>query len=137
MTNLTAQLQAAEAGSRELDLLVLEACGISPKDWPGDSVVGPEQVFILGGKKYSLPRVTSSVDSALALIEEVLPGWSVNLEIDFTREVIDPETDLDPCACSLFNHDGDHMKHVMEWAKSPALALCLALLKAREGSDAK
>lgn len=125
---LPTQLREAAAGSRELDhKLLLHFGARHEKDWCNEYWFGEERCYD--------DRPTQSIDSALVLFGRVLPGWSVNLEIDFTREVIDPETDLDPCACSLFNHDGDHMKHVMEWAKSPALALCLALLSAVEGGE--
>lgn len=75
MDKLIEELQAAGAGSRELDAQILEACDIHPTKWPTDPVVGPESIFILAGKKYSMPPVTKSLDAALALVKKALPGW--------------------------------------------------------------
>jgi hypothetical protein len=126
MTELQDKLQAAEAGSRELDLLVLEACDISPKEWPGDGVVGPEKVFILGGKKYSLPRVTTSIDAALALVKEVLPGWDIDIYF---------EAD---CGADAALYKGDPNRPGFKSTEQfthrvPAIALCLALLATDTG----
>lgn len=145
MTDLLTKLQEAGEGSRELDKEVAKELGAvirithmsAPRYqvlWP----IGSEPFYEIDPDDLpDLPAYTTSIDAALTLMKEVLPGWSIHLEMDFDREVIDPETDLDPCACSLFKHEDGRMRHIMEWAKSPAIAICIALIKAqKENGDA-
>ena len=123
MTDLTKQLQSAEAGSRELDAKIWRALNMQP-DWYYDSDMGgycymPETGKLPSGDAlYSakpLPKVTTSIDAALALVKEVLPGYGwgryPELGIMFLRSM---ET-------------GDRFDVVH---KSPAIALVLALLSA-------
>lgn len=60
MDDLIAKLEAAESGSRELDVAIWDALG-------GWSVNNP-------------PSYTTSLDAALALAERVLPGWFLSLD---------------------------------------------------------
>lgn len=68
-----------------------------------------------------VPRVTSSIDACVALIEKVLPGWHWEVGGDNTAMVRDPEREVFSSAdfaCWV----GD--------VKSPALALLDCLLQA-------
>lgn len=131
MTNLITKLEHAEEGSRELDALVAIALG-----WTGhkELVVGA-----MGGNYYSnwykdakgetrfeLPEWTTCVSTALALVERELPGWVVaNLG----------QSDDRSWWCELRNgYRTSFKKAVMSDLRmpSPALAICAALLKAKE-----
>lgn len=65
MTNLIERLEAAEVGSRELDVLMARAVG-------GTVIDGKFETVASWG---NVAAVTTSVDAALALVAEKLPGW--------------------------------------------------------------
>lgn len=108
MQDLIAQLEAAPAGSRELDYRI--------KGW-------------LEFDDYWRLRVaadwTTSLDAALALAERVLPGMRARIDMDARRRAF------------LFPDDGytvgsDPTRWV-SYADAPTapLALCIAILKAK------
>jgi hypothetical protein len=107
MTDLTKRLEEAEAGSLELDVTIWGATG-------GWSVAHP-------------PAFTTSLDAALALAERVLPeGWTAEIKTGarpFHRAIIHPkyqmENKQDRCPMGLSK-------------ATPALALCIAILKATD-----
>lgn len=88
-------------------------------------------------------RVTTSVDAALALVERVLPGWSLRLCVHPTSAYVDiyrlsdlthfPEGGIERRIASPY-YDGQFIQH-----RLPALAICLALLRAlsQESQDAQ
>lgn len=74
-----------------------------------------------------VPAYTSSLDAALSLVERVLPGWGV--------EVLTPDRDMWratvwPWVSSRGTRDNVGFRY--SYAKTPALALLAALLKATE-----
>lgn len=85
MDDLLTRLREARGADRELDAAIFRATGgqlpeqfASLKldlEWQDDGTalmpVGDMQV------RYQAPAFTSSVDAAIALIERVLPGWTV------------------------------------------------------------
>lgn len=98
MQELIARLEAAEAGSIELDVAIWDAMG-------GWSVSHP-------------PAYSSSIDAALALAERVLPDHMrgpISLCIAGSAEAYIDH--VDPC--------GDSVK---AFGKTPALALCICIL---------
>jgi hypothetical protein len=133
MTDLIKRLEEAEAGSRELDALVFRRFGGPlPKEFAGYGVeltwqadgsatmpVGEMQV------RYDPPAYTTSLDAALALAERVLPGWGW-------------EISHDDCIGNYYAWVGkdfylrgpqEHLRGIQE---NPALALCIAVLKATD-----
>lgn len=128
MSALIARLEAAEAGSRELDAAVWAASNgyeLFEHDGAGWRYrMKPDDIMRHERTGYISPY-TTSLDAALALAERVLPGWAWNIERwgKMTRIT------LNEC-----DNEGWHRsKHVrIEYAseRSPALALVIATLKA-------
>jgi len=112
MTDLIARLEAAAEGSRELDVEIQRHRTGHPDDhW-----------YELNGKwarNECPPRYTTSLDAALTLVPE---GW-------FVRKLAEYE---DGWTCTLIkgarNENGAS-------AATPALALCIAALRARQGME--
>ena len=118
MTDLIKRLKEAEAGSRELDLAI----------WSSQGFIGT-----LGEK---MGCVTTSLDAALALAERVLPpdpafhpqtpsvGWKINLY----RGMI-PTDQKGGWFANVRRHATDGFQGA---STNPALALCIAILKATD-----
>jgi hypothetical protein len=111
LSNLISRLEAAQSGGAGLDHAVHEAA---------------EPALFAPGWKWStecpLP-VTTSLDAALTLCERVLPGASC---VGFDR------TPQGSTAYVSRNNVADGHWLVEAEAPTPALALCLALLRALE-----
>ena len=121
LSALIARLEAAEAGSRELDDAAWFAATGEKASYPFDDETDPHIRY--GTLAWvRLPRSTTSLDAALALAERVLPGWVWNMGND-TR-----------CWAHLWNdlptYDGNPS---MGRAATPAVALCNAILRAKQG----
>lgn len=105
---LVARLEAASVGSRDIDQLIDMA-------FPTDGAPP--------GYRWALdliPRYTTSLDAALALAERVLPGWHWGLS--------------KTGACLLDDKEETEVR-VNIAHKAPALALCIAILKARTAAE--
>lgn len=130
MTNpLIKKLRDATGPSRELELEVWEALGRcahrncsveyvqSDSDWTCDDCGADTN-----GMNNKVPRISSSLDAALALADEVLPdaGWLVGNE-------------LGECDAELFTKAGARIggKRCRGHHKSPAIALLIAILQAQ------
>jgi len=102
---LIARLEAAEAGGRELDYEIRDA--LNDPHWnirvPADW--------------------TTSLDAALALAERVLPGWQITLSTKGGE--MPPWVQIYPLPLEEDNYLDP------EFAATPALALCIAILKAK------
>jgi len=75
---------------------------------------------------YNVPRFTASIDAALALVERVLPDrewgiWQVQENGRYYAQIGD-------------DHWDEAMGVIIAHAKTPALALCIALLRANIAS---
>ena len=105
MTDLITRLEEAAQGSRELDVLIQNA--LRPHD---NSVWWMAQ-----------PPVTTSLDAALALAERVLPGCLVSLFLHGNATA-----SVECKTAGRVKTEG--------LATTPALALCLAILKATRTS---
>lgn len=116
---LIARLEAAEVGSRELDALIWDIEDSRPrhsldgdfptyKQDPDDSVAFD-----------SPPSYTTSLDAAIALAERVLPlgSWRIEREGAIFWAKI------------WWGREGK-AGHKYAYAKTPAIALCVAILKA-------
>lgn len=108
LSALIARLEAAEAGSRELDLVVVRAVG--------------EDARLLGWPPYTTP-----LDAALALAERVLPGWAV--------EVSRINAGTSRCTANIWTPSQREGQlgsgRVFVDAPTPALALVIATLRAK------
>jgi hypothetical protein len=124
MTDLLARLSVAEAGDRQSDSLIDRALNLRPawaaKDtsllvcWEdGRVTMGPN------GAGWDAPRYTTCVTAALALAERVLPGCRCMVERDF-----------DGNGWAMVQRSGTfNAERVMTDGNTPALALCIAILR--------
>lgn len=105
------RLEAASEGSRKLDYAI--------KHWLETNT----------DDEYWKLRVaadwTTSIDAALALAERVLPGWGF-----FLRK------DKDGCNCGLVYPEASFVTPGCGTSPTPALALCIAILRARQAAEA-
>jgi len=106
LSALIARLEAAEAGSHELDKAVAVACGSTINVW---AEIAADGTF-LG----SVRPVTTSLDAALALAERVLGNGPCVLHRN------------GPTEWGFTYVDDDTV-----YAATPALALCIATLRAK------
>jgi len=141
--SLIARLEAAEVGSRELDALITaHFVGAELRPYPPATDFGPSakwQFWSADGKhflgnesKFPVPPVTTSLDAALALAERVLPGWYVGVQANRYELLIAPE-DWSAYLSAPKGHQ--FTDEVEASAPTPALALCIAILKAKEASQ--
>jgi len=119
---LIARLEAATVGSRELDAEI----------WLSIMKNGESMLMALRES----PHYTASLDAALTLVPE---GWAWELDWD-------KDGDATPAwstwSASAFCHPADRdpqnphcPRGMSRKAKTPALALCIAALRAREKRD--
>lgn len=120
---LITALEAAREGSRELDARIgAHLLGGTPAfefdDWRKS--YGAGAIFEGNRIVRHVPLYTADVSSAIALVERVKPGWSWSVHKEGIAQL---------CPC---NEYGEPMtKYEIEViAPTPALALCLALLRA-------
>lgn len=126
LSALIARLEAAEAGSRELDEAISDAlCDHKFRTFvyglPND--VGMWMYEFEGHSASSALRVTTSLDAALALAERLGCGRTYLLD-----NAIQTKSRALPTA-HLWNDDGKHTGH----ARTMPLALCIAILRAKQG----
>lgn len=141
MKDLIERLEKASEGSRRLDALIWQALhpeqpfmtyagdvrppakpatyepvgSIDFSDWPADSME------VVAGA-LGAPRLTTSLDAALTLVPE---GWT--WDVDATAPECGVDWTLHPQGLEEFAVTGT--------APTPALALCIAALKARSASN--
>ncbi len=115
MTDLKTKLLEADGGSRELDQKVIRRI---KGDWPmrGEGYIWPLS---------EVPHLTTSLDAALALVREAAPEWDINMFIELAH------------GADVALYKGDPNRPDFQATpecthKSPAIALCLALLSALE-----
>ena len=120
--DLIARLEAAERGSRELDCDILTYLGFEPAGtlygWHWSN-----------GKTFIKPKdsnVSRSLDAIAALTAEKLPGRGYII----TYGKIAPDEPLG--AVGIFNDLAGSELVAREEAATPALAFCIALLRALE-----
>jgi hypothetical protein len=123
MTDLIKRLEEAEVGSRELDEEIHDLLCAS-KEWTcvqglSDADGGLWMYEFPGHNPSSALRVTTSLDAALALAERVLPGCLVSLFLHGNA------------AASVECKTAGRVK-TESLSATPALALCIAILKATD-----
>lgn len=125
--DLIERLEKAEGGSRELDVAICCAVHDGP-DWAKEAYFPLKGGIGLytngkGGPGLTAPCYTTSLDAALALAERVLPDAraQINTGTGWVR---------------LLTADGryDYGFFASARAATPALAMCIALLKAHPGN---
>lgn len=126
LTALAARLEAATGPSRALDCDITELFEVCepPDCLPDIRAINLAKVRA-GGDDCEIERYTSSLDAITALVERTLPGWTWGLN------GADPELDS-VCVSELWRGDPNHAPMQRAYAESatPALALCLALVRA-------
>lgn len=133
---LIARLEAAEVGSRELDAAIWGAL-IHPETkviscHAAYAEDGTQVMFTLppkrkeiatqrGGTYLHADAYTTSLDAALALAERVLPGWAWMVE-----------RHKDVTATAWIDEWNAYGEVRSYRGNTPALAMCIAILKAKE-----
>lgn len=116
MQNLIERLQSATASDRELDLRVAQALGVKITEY---EIISEGQTW----KAYddAWPRYTSSIDAALTLVPKDC-SWSLDGD---NYAIVMPSTG---------NEDYDSGENHIA---TPAIALCIAALKAHQSMETK
>jgi len=145
--DLIARLEGAGEGSREIDALIWRAlepeqvdsiCGFRGLIYAGhryDKAEKAEYIRMMAG--ISAPPFTTSLDAALALAERVLPEmfWSLG----FLPDAEDPaweEHHHNFAALHPYLHVSDP-RDALGYGATPALALCIAILRAHTARSAE
>lgn len=148
--NLIERLEALEAPCRECDVLIdahrggAFHRGISDED--AKSIAEPatywdkdtgEEVTKSGADTYSVPHYTASIDAAMALVPE---GWRICNFSQHDHKLLRQDGEW---MCSLYP-DGkiDDCNRDFDWprcdnAPTPAIALCIAALRAQETANGR
>jgi hypothetical protein len=131
-------LASLTAPDREVDALIATTIGgyvyekrdNDRKAWyyPTDSGGWRQQLYSAFSDK--LPAYTASLDAAVALCERVLPGWSGDIDIG------KPIADSGKVGARLFP-PGDGWQNYSGVGPTPAIALLIAILTAKEARDGK
>lgn len=121
MLELIARLEAAEGPDRAADREI----GLRLDGWY-ETVYSHGECLMVNGDRYpdhpesEYPSFTESLDAALALAERVLPGW-----------VWMVESHRDGRATAWLSEFNAYGEGEQVLGNSPALALCIAILKAK------
>lgn len=118
MTDLIARLEAASGPDCALDADIALTQGWS--EFPGDNWIGPNA-------EICVPAFTSSIDAALTLAPEGANAYGFE---------VDPALGVD-AFFSRNNVASGHWFVSANGAPTPALAICIAALKAREATKEK
>jgi hypothetical protein len=121
------ELEAANEGSAELDLMIEKWCGAAPEN--AVVAVGGPQRWTSGamtGQPCHLPRYTTSIDAALSLVPD---GWHL---LDADSETFPPE---EMWRARVW-HQGEieNESHEGESGVLP-IAICIAALKALQQEE--
>lgn len=135
--SLIERLEKAEGPDRELDAAIEALFYTLENDAPAEIVcdsdcaaTGQYWVKIDGGRSlYAADPLTKSLDAALSLVERVLPGWGI--------EVLTPDRDM--WRAQVWRWRSETNDERGQWtpcyARPPALALLLSLLKAKQAQE--
>lgn len=134
LSAIIARLEAAEVGDQDLSLEVnLALEGGEPVGRTANYVMEPywairrpNPAYVGGFENGPNYPVSTSLDAALALVERVLSGWR------WSVQQLGPNYEASltiPNGTFLLSSDTE----VYAISKNPALALCTAILKAKQG----
>ncbi len=118
LADLISRLEKAKGPDRDLDGEIHVACGLAGD---GAHTWGPYL-----RRKMARPDYTASIDAALYLKDEVLPGWYWRVG----------HGSVEPGWAHLNRVHPDHCLKTDEahgLGSTPALALCVAILRAKKG----
>ncbi len=110
--DLISRLEGLEVPDREVDQLILELLPTPPDGWGS---TWPDHLTwdSLAGK--TAAPVTASLDAAVALLERVLPEWFWTVDSTGHADI---------------GSQQDALQEAFGTAKTPAIAMCIAVLKA-------
>ncbi|MCO7728791.1 hypothetical protein NJB93_19615 [Brucella intermedia] len=136
MTDLITRLSELDAPDREVDAeidviffggeTVWKQANYTMEQFPASKRASRHHI---SGYAYEyVPAFTASVDAAIALAERVLPGCKVGLLPNFYRAF--------PYAGVIVEAGNpvDLKEAIIDGGATPAIALCIALLRAKEAS---
>lgn len=134
LEELIAELEKADGPNRDLDWRIAEIFDI-PDAWPETASWPP---FMAGSKfDKDIPLFTSSLDAAVALVERVLPGAQISLFVGHLTAAKDGSGSR----AQVMRGKGPKCPDTgIRWPKlhgecfhapTPALALCIAVLRAK------
>lgn len=132
LSALLERVEACQGPDREIDDAIVERMF-------GKSMLVITEDAGTVWRNHKAPFYTSSVDAALALIGRVLPGWSWSLTVHPSDTPKAARAGWDT-VCTIYRLDDDYAVERTSGYfshKSPALALCAALLAAMIGEEAK
>ena len=128
MDSLIKRLQEAESGAQELDaLMAVHVMGWIFHDREQTWELPEGSPWPAYRNKWGVPHWTTSLDAAVALIGEKLPGWKWSAGTTVGGSGYGCVEDDDQDAEDELGFDG--------WASTPALSLCIALLAALQSQD--
>jgi len=129
LSDIIARLEKATGPDRDVDAHIALATG-----WLVlGTNIGPEWCDP-NNRPAGLPAYTASLDAALRLVPE---GWGGSVDVypeSYRRPDADGKRLKWGGAASISPDFGDIARLITACAKTPALALCIAALKAREAS---
>jgi hypothetical protein len=140
ITSLIEKPEGFETGSRELDWLIADATGHPSFARKIEGFWPPFNERSRADK--DVPAYSTSLDAALALAERVLPGWGWLVRSDEERGAFANLTrwDFAPVVDTVSISFGRPVAHAGDptnggraapvFARTPALALCAAILRA-------
>lgn len=118
MDELIERLENAKGPDRDLDAFIAREVGAYPSDWQ-TTLPGYSLEYFLAWSSCA-PAYTSSIDAALTLVPEG-HGYIINAEHGEK-----------PQASIPYDAGSGYMHALWYFAATPALALCIASLKARK-----
>lgn len=126
LQDLLERVEKAEGPDREIDVALwlhttpgATRRGTHVKHAHSDAEWDVDETRDATGYLVVVPAYTASLDAALALVERKLPGWTWRLD--------SPDSASEPAFARL---SGPEWRSGAGWAKTPALALLAALLRA-------
>jgi len=138
MTDLITRLSKLGAPDREVDAEIAVLFSGDPDAYvvrPNEGAMFSHKPgwFATGdNKSHKSPEYTTSVDAAIALAERVLPGWTFeHIGQDYIR-ASGLDNDVMPMGWTVEISDGSQT--IQGQAPTLPLAICIALLRAKEAS---
>ncbi|MBB4799710.1 hypothetical protein HNP32_003470 [Brevundimonas bullata] len=127
MQELIARLEAAEVGSRELDAVVWAATNgyeLVRFDGAGWLYKMHAEDIQRHERTGFIPGFSQSIDAALALADRIIPGWWIELR-----------RYSDGWYVKVAPHSSKEADALQGFQKPAAIALCIAILKAKAQGD--
>lgn len=129
-TELIAALEKAVGASRELDRDIALTLDMYPETIREDlgCYLDDPAMTCGGGEVWAPPAFTSSIDAALTLVPD---GWRVQVLSEWDNPTLRSRGPWQAILCEAGQGDGMNGKPRCDHAPNPAIALCIAALKAR------